>query len=238
MIIGLVGENCAGKGTAAEHLQKKGFYYLSLSDIVREELTAEGKEITRESLIKKANDLRSQFGADALAEKVIKKLQNDRNYVIDSIRNPAEVDSLKRQSGFFLFYVTASSEIRFERMKNRNRESDPKTYDAFLKIEQSEAKNTDKSKQNIFDTTKMANKKIVNEADFASLYYQIDRALGDISKEFKVERPTWDQYFMNIAKEVASRSNCLKRKVAAIIVKDKRIISTGYNGTPRGVRNC
>jgi dCMP deaminase len=43
---------------------------------------------------------------------------------------------------------------------------------------------------------------------------------------------------MNIAKVVATRSNCIKRKVAAIIVKDKRIISTGYNGTPRGVKNC
>jgi len=43
---------------------------------------------------------------------------------------------------------------------------------------------------------------------------------------------------MNIAQNVSLRSNCLKRKVAAIIVKDKRIISTGYNGTPRGVKNC
>ena len=43
---------------------------------------------------------------------------------------------------------------------------------------------------------------------------------------------------MGIAKVVALRSNCIKRKVAAVIVKDKRIISTGYNGTPRGVKNC
>ncbi|MDD5023287.1 MAG: cytidine/deoxycytidylate deaminase family protein [Candidatus ainarchaeum sp.] len=53
-----------------------------------------------------------------------------------------------------------------------------------------------------------------------------------------MDRPTWDEYFMNIAKAVASRSNCVKRKVAAIIVRDKRIISTGYNGTPRGTKNC
>jgi dCMP deaminase len=43
---------------------------------------------------------------------------------------------------------------------------------------------------------------------------------------------------MNIAREVSSRSNCIKRKVAAIVIKDKRIISTGYNGTPRGTKNC
>lgn len=52
------------------------------------------------------------------------------------------------------------------------------------------------------------------------------------------KRPSWDEYFMNIAEVVASRSNCMKRQVAALIVKDKRIISTGYNGTPRGTRNC
>ncbi|MCX8199872.1 MAG: dCMP deaminase family protein [Candidatus Micrarchaeota archaeon] len=62
--------------------------------------------------------------------------------------------------------------------------------------------------------------------------------LGEISKEFKHERPSWDAYFMGIAKQVATRSNCVKRKVAAVLVRDKQIISTGYNGTPRGTRNC
>ena len=52
------------------------------------------------------------------------------------------------------------------------------------------------------------------------------------------ERPSWDDYFMAIGYTVASRSNCVKRKVAAVVVKDRRIISTGYNGTPRGTRNC
>ena len=52
------------------------------------------------------------------------------------------------------------------------------------------------------------------------------------------ERPDWDDYFMEIAHVVARRSNCMKRKVAAIIVRDKRIVTTGYNGTPRGARNC
>ncbi len=52
------------------------------------------------------------------------------------------------------------------------------------------------------------------------------------------QRPSWDQYFMDIAQMVAKRSNCCTRQVAAVIVKDKRIISTGYNGTPRGTKNC
>lgn len=54
----------------------------------------------------------------------------------------------------------------------------------------------------------------------------------------KPGRPGWDEYFMEIAKVVALRSNCRRRHVAAVIVKDRRIISTGYNGTPRGIKNC
>ncbi|MDD5482183.1 MAG: cytidine/deoxycytidylate deaminase family protein [Kiritimatiellae bacterium] len=53
-----------------------------------------------------------------------------------------------------------------------------------------------------------------------------------------MERPDWDTYFMNIARVVKTRGNCLRRQVAAVIVKDHRIISTGYNGTPSGIRNC
>ena len=52
------------------------------------------------------------------------------------------------------------------------------------------------------------------------------------------KRPSWDEYFVAITKTVATRSTCLRRKVGAIIVKDKRILSTGYNGAPRGIRNC
>jgi dCMP deaminase len=52
------------------------------------------------------------------------------------------------------------------------------------------------------------------------------------------ERPDWATYFMDIAHVVARRGNCIRRQVAAVIVKDQRIISTGYNGTPRGTKNC
>ena len=52
------------------------------------------------------------------------------------------------------------------------------------------------------------------------------------------KRPSWDEYFTSITKTVASRSTCLRRKVGAIIVKDKRILTTGYNGAPRDVKSC
>lgn len=51
-------------------------------------------------------------------------------------------------------------------------------------------------------------------------------------------RPSWDDYFMTIARQVATRSTCLRRACGAVIVKDRRILATGYNGTPRGVPHC
>jgi dCMP deaminase len=51
-------------------------------------------------------------------------------------------------------------------------------------------------------------------------------------------RPDWDEYFMNIARAVRTRSNCTSAAKGAILVRDKQIVSTGYNGTPRGLKNC
>lgn len=51
-------------------------------------------------------------------------------------------------------------------------------------------------------------------------------------------RPDWDHYFMEIAQVVASRSTCLRRQVGALVVKDTRILSTGYNGAPAGLPHC
>ena len=53
-----------------------------------------------------------------------------------------------------------------------------------------------------------------------------------------VERPGFDEYFMNIVDDVATRSTCLRRRLGAVIVKDKRIIATGYNGAPRNLPHC
>lgn len=53
-----------------------------------------------------------------------------------------------------------------------------------------------------------------------------------------MNRPSWDEYFMQMAELTAKRSTCLRRQVGAIIVKDKHIIATGYNGAPKGLPHC
>jgi dCMP deaminase len=54
----------------------------------------------------------------------------------------------------------------------------------------------------------------------------------------KPDRPPWDQYFMSIAELVAQRATCIRRQVGAVLVRDKRIITTGYNGVPTGISHC
>jgi dCMP deaminase len=53
-----------------------------------------------------------------------------------------------------------------------------------------------------------------------------------------MNRPSWEEYFMEIARLVARRSTCLRRQVGAVLVKDKNILATGYNGTPSGITHC
>lgn len=54
----------------------------------------------------------------------------------------------------------------------------------------------------------------------------------------KKKRPSWDEYFMEITRVISKRSTCMKRNVGAVIVRDKRLLSTGYNGAPKGLAHC
>ncbi|KAG2155559.1 cytidine deaminase-like protein, partial [Suillus clintonianus] len=78
--------------------------------------------------------------------------------------------------------------------------------------------------------------RIVNSFDsIAELHCHLDSL--DITNTNRL-RPQWDTYFMTLADLASQRSNCMKRRVGAILVRENRIVSTGYNGTPRGVKNC
>lgn len=57
-------------------------------------------------------------------------------------------------------------------------------------------------------------------------------------KKSRITRPGWDDYFISIARLVSERSTCLRRKVGAVVVKDRRVLATGYNGAPSGIQHC
>ena len=163
-------------------------------------------------------------------------MQADRNYVIDSIRHPAEVAALKKAGSFSLFHIFAPLEARFERSLARNRAGDAGTLQDFIRMEEREFASSNAAAQQLLETERLANRTIENSGTIDEFASQLNIALREV--EVASARPSWDQYFMDIAKQVAARSNCMKRQVAAVIVSERRIISTGYNGTPRGVKNC
>ncbi len=236
MIIGLTGLNGAGKTEVAQYLVSVGFEYHSLSDEIRDEIRSRGLEITREVLIVVGNELRNKYGPGVLAQRILQRLGRDRNYVVDSIRNPMEVGVLRRREDFVFLAVEANQAIRFERSRLRGREGAAVSFEQFAAEEAKELDSEDPANQQLVATRKLADAVIANDGSLEELHHALDNLIPRLMGSFR--RPDWDEYFMDIAQVVASRSNCMKRKVAAIIVKDRRLISTGYNGTPRGARNC
>jgi len=139
--VGVVGQIACGKGVLVDYLVKKlGFISFSLSSVVHDELKKQGiKRFFRKSLQDIGDELRKKYGDDVLARKAIKVISNQKsvisNYVIEGIRNPAEINYLKTLPNFILIGVKSRRTLRFQRLLERAKPWDPKTYQEFLKID-------------------------------------------------------------------------------------------------------
>ena len=236
MILGVSGLNGSGKGEVVRFLEERSFYALSLSDVIRQELARQGLEETRERMIETGRGMRAAEGEGVLARRLAGQLVSDRNYVIDSVRHPAEVEELRRRtSRFKLLWVEAPDEARIERIRARRRPGDPTTLEELRALEGRELGSDDPAAQQLLAVQGLADFRVSNGDSIERLRQAVYEVLGE---NLFFDRPSWDEYFLSIARMVASRSNCVKRRVGAVIVLDRRIISTGYNGTPRGTRNC
>ena len=179
-IIGLTGRNAAGKGTVASFLEKNSFVYHSLSDTLREELKRRNLEESRENLIQIGNDLRKNGGPGVLADLMIHSLLSLEDHIVDSIRNPSEVKSLRRvypNHKFVLISVDASPEIRYERLKSRNRLGDSSSWEIFLEQEKLEESSKDPNKQQLLATISEAEFNVDNSGSIEQLENQIKAIL-------------------------------------------------------------
>ena len=175
IVLGLTGPNAAGKGEVALHLGRLGFRLHSLSDVVREEAAAQGFPPEREHLIRIGTQLRREGGAGVLAERILPRL-GERD-VVDSIRNPSEVEVLRRIPHFLLVGVWAPTETRFRRSLSRGRPGDPGTPDEFAARERQE--NTgDPAAQQLDATFRMADQVLENSGDFDRLHREVERLLA------------------------------------------------------------
>jgi len=126
LYIGLTGRMGSGKGEVAKILKKQDFTYISLSDIVREEVARRGKEVNRAEMQDIGNSLRNAGGAGVLGKMVREKVtgSNQNKWVIDGIRNPAEVEELRKMPGFTLVAIDSPVESILTRLESRSRQTD------------------------------------------------------------------------------------------------------------------
>ncbi len=181
IVIGLTGPNAAGKGEAAAALRARGFACHSLSDVVREEAVRRGRSTGRDDLILTGNELRREGGPGVLAEFTVPKL-GERD-LVDSIRNPGEVEVLRRVPGFLLLGVTASPDVRFDRATRRLGRGDAlASLEAFL-AKEAEENSCDPAAQRLSATFALADLVVVNDGTIQDLRDKIGAVLLGLEGE-------------------------------------------------------
>ncbi len=238
MIIGITGTLAAGKSTVANILVEKGFKHYSVRKFLIEEIKRKGLEINRDNMILIGNELRGRYSPSYIAEQLysVAKIKGG-NSVIESLRNPSEVEALREKGEFYLIAVDADPKVRYERSDIRNEETDGKeiSFEEFLSGEQREMESPDPTKQNIKKCVEMADFVIDNEGSTEELIDKIGGILGKIKSHV---RPSWDEYFMNLAEVTGTRGTCNRGRTGCVIVKDKHILVGGYAGSPKGLPHC
>lgn len=239
MYIGLTGYMGSGKGTLAKMLVDRGFKFISLSEIVRTQATARGLEHTRENLQNIGNEMRAQNGAGVLGMRVREEVLKGptAHWIIDGVRNPAEIGELRKLEHFYLIGVTASKDILIKRLLERGRASESNATEGEIldKIAKEQGAGEPATGQQISKCMDLADFSIINEGTFVDLERKLNHFLGLLSG---TERPSFDEIFMEISYVWAKRATCLRRKVGAVIAKDKQQLTAGYNGAPRGLPHC
>ena len=182
IIIGITGTIGAGKGTIVDYLEKeKGFLHFSVREYLTEEIKRRGLEVNRDSMTEVANELRSKYSPSYITDELYKRaLYAGMNSVIESIRAPGEIDSLKEKGNFYLFAVDADPEIRFERIRKRASETDRVDYETFLANEKREMNSSDPTKQNLQKTISMADYVFRNEGSIDDLFTEVEKVLKKI----------------------------------------------------------
>ena len=185
MIIGLTGKNAAGKGELAKHIQDKGFVYFSLSDALRDEAAKQKLNHSRETLIRLGTEMREKFGNGILAKRINEKisiLKTKDNFVVDSIRNPGEIEELRKNSDFILIAVHTDAKIRFERLIRRGRIGDAQTFEEFEEHEKKE-NNNEGSGQQLDKCIDIADKTINSNGTIEEANKDLDSYLDSLKNQ-------------------------------------------------------
>ncbi|KIW14584.1 hypothetical protein PV08_07368 [Exophiala spinifera] len=190
---------------------------------------------------------------DSLLEFVTKRWRE--HWVLTDIYDEATLELLLRRPFFMLLNVEAPVGVRYQRFSERchQRRLDPLPLTDFIHYNDLQLYGTQNHHASvpadspgtpspsgftsgIIHLTSRSHLHLVNIHSSIRSYYTFLSTL-DLPSPDRL-RPTWDAYFMTLAHLASRRSNCMKRRVGCVLVHNSRIISTGYNGTPRNLRNC
>ncbi len=257
-IIGFTGPIGSGCTFHAKLVSEfRGYKYFSLSAILHDIATDHNLSQSIKNLQDLGNNLRRQYGEDVLVISLFKKIDKEfdkkneiSGIVIDSIKNTKEIEFLKTFKSFFLFSIQASLELRFERLESSGRIENKTEFKEADNRDQEEKLNygqqmklcsylSDIVINNNTDISVSTNRKKKEYFDdkISKFIDLIEKTVFEYPKQ--EYNPSIAETMMTIAYVESKKSQCLKRKVGAVITSsDHRIISTGYNDVPEKSDSC
>ncbi|OQO11679.1 hypothetical protein B0A48_03406 [Cryoendolithus antarcticus] len=231
MLVGICGSICSGRHTVQDYLVREhDFQRLSI-----EPSTPTSGQLTLPELHDATNNppFKSFPTVEALLDFATQNWQT--NFVTTSIHTTATATTLSHRPFFLLLHIDAPVSIRYARylsLHSRGTSSTP--LSDFVSA--SEAHLYTPTTNPLALLASKAHLQLLNNSpSLPSLYKSLNRL--NILDPARL-RPNWDTYFMTLASLAARRSNCMRRQVGCVLIRSNRVISTGYNGTPRHLLNC
>lgn len=214
MLIGISGSICSGKQEIVRYLTYQGFEYIALHETPAK---SEPSQMVPEVTFQTFEDLFSY---------ITKNWR--KNMVILPLTSPKHVEALSVRPFFLHVMCDAPTKTRFLRHQQKHPQHDV-TFEEFVEL-------GEQSYSVFLHSSGHPTIRVYNNANTTKdLYVQLSQL--DMLNPLRL-RPNWDTYFMRLADLAALRLNCMKRRVGCVIVKESRVIATGYNGTPRHLPNC
>jgi dephospho-CoA kinase len=174
---GMVGRNGSGKSSVCEYLQKKGFYSVSLSDVVRYHARKQNRPDDRDTLTQLANALKKERGCDYLAIASLAHASGHARVVFDSIRHPAEVQALTNR-GVVMVGIDASLAQCYERIQSRGKGTDGVSFEAFKQQDAYEMSGASYG-QHISTCLDLCDVRITNNGTLTDLFDCIDAIIEE-----------------------------------------------------------